>query len=208
MVREQMYIAIPEEWKTRKVAGLCPVCGRTKEDFEPRRKVYCSSKCASKWADHYKSWSEVRDKMVFANSQCAKCGMTERLWVIQKNANIEEENKDLMKKYEKEIEAEKFRQIAKLEERFIREVKEIENWKISDWTLQHFLKDNFEEKFKDFYSIYFPGFEVDHVIAIMNGGSMWDEKNLQVLCKPCHRTKTKQDFKESKIDSKQKRLEK
>lgn len=38
--------------------------------------------------------------------------------------------------------------------------------------------------------------EVDHIKAIMNGGEMWDENNLQILCKECHNKKTKEDFKE------------
>lgn len=36
--------------------------------------------------------------------------------------------------------------------------------------------------------------QVDHIIAIMNGGEMWDEENLQTLCKECHNKKTKQDY--------------
>lgn len=36
--------------------------------------------------------------------------------------------------------------------------------------------------------------EVDHITAIVNGGKMWDENNLQVLCKPCHNKKTKKDL--------------
>lgn len=37
-------------------------------------------------------------------------------------------------------------------------------------------------------------FDVDHIIAIVNGGEQWDEKNLQVLCQPCHKKKTKKDM--------------
>jgi len=36
--------------------------------------------------------------------------------------------------------------------------------------------------------------EVDHIVAIVNGGNMWDENNLRVLCHKCHVQKTKQDL--------------
>ena len=36
--------------------------------------------------------------------------------------------------------------------------------------------------------------EMDHIIAIVNGGEQWDEKNLQILCKDCHKVKTKADM--------------
>jgi 5-methylcytosine-specific restriction endonuclease McrA len=38
-------------------------------------------------------------------------------------------------------------------------------------------------------------FEVDHKIAIVNGGGEFDVENLQVLCKDCHISKTKSDMK-------------
>lgn len=31
---------------------------------------------------------------------------------------------------------------------------------------------------------------VDHIVPIIDGGSMWDETNLQSLCYPCHFAKT------------------
>ena len=37
--------------------------------------------------------------------------------------------------------------------------------------------------------------EVDHILPLMTGGKMWDENNLQTLCKVCHRSKTNQDLK-------------
>jgi 5-methylcytosine-specific restriction protein A len=37
---------------------------------------------------------------------------------------------------------------------------------------------------------YTPATEVDHIIAIVDGGSRLDLNNLQSLCKPCHSRKT------------------
>lgn len=36
--------------------------------------------------------------------------------------------------------------------------------------------------------------ECDHIVTIKNGGTN-DITNLRVLCKPCHRSKTRQDRK-------------
>ena len=49
--------------------------------------------------------------------------------------------------------------------------------------------------------------EVDHKLAIMNGGEMWNEDNLQVLCHRCHLRKTKSDLYDKKyIKDGQRRL--
>lgn len=37
--------------------------------------------------------------------------------------------------------------------------------------------------------------QVDHKIAITNGGDYWDESNLQTLCRKCHGIKTGRDLK-------------
>lgn len=49
--------------------------------------------------------------------------------------------------------------------------------------------------------------EVDHIVALINGGDMWDENNLRVLCHDCHVCKTKNDLYERKyVKYGQKRL--
>ena len=35
--------------------------------------------------------------------------------------------------------------------------------------------------------------ECDHIRPIHLGGSTWDERNLQALCKPCHYAKTRSE---------------
>lgn len=37
------------------------------------------------------------------------------------------------------------------------------------------------------------GNEVDHIVPVRQGGAMWDEDNLQVLCSPCHIQKTRKE---------------
>lgn len=46
-------------------------------------------------------------------------------------------------------------------------------------------------------------FEVDHRVAIMNGGDTWNWHNLQILCSACHEKKTKQDHYKKKLSKKQ-----
>lgn len=40
------------------------------------------------------------------------------------------------------------------------------------------------------------GNEVDHIVPLWNGGSMWDKGNLQVLCSGCHIEKTRREARE------------
>lgn len=40
--------------------------------------------------------------------------------------------------------------------------------------------------------------DIDHIIPLISGGKMWDINNLQVLCKECHKKKTRTDLKKSK----------
>jgi len=44
----------------------------------------------------------------------------------------------------------------------------------------------------------YPELEIDHKIALVNGGKMWDEQNLWVICENCHLKKTRDDFKVKK----------
>lgn len=36
--------------------------------------------------------------------------------------------------------------------------------------------------------------EVNHIVSVLDGGDMWDPKNLQTLCKTCHQRHTKQQW--------------
>lgn len=45
-----------------------------------------------------------------------------------------------------------------------------------------------------------PGDDVDHIVPIRDGGAVWDERNLQFLCKNCHRKKTAAEESQRKRD--------
>ena len=40
--------------------------------------------------------------------------------------------------------------------------------------------------------------EVDHIVALCNGGDMWNKDNLRTLCHECHRDKTREERHEQK----------
>jgi 5-methylcytosine-specific restriction endonuclease McrA len=64
------------------------------------------------------------------------------------------------------------------------------------WILNHQLWDidrEFETNLPEYIH-----FEVDHKVALVNGGDMWDVANLQVLCIECHKKKTREDLKKRK----------
>ena len=119
MVRAQMCINIPQEYKDNESKGLCKVCGKSKEKFEKLRRVYCSEKCAVKYQECFMSWVTFRIKILKKNPKCKECG-----------------SKSLL--------------------------------------------------------------EVDHIIPVAITGIVFDENNVQVLCKPCHLIKTKKDLKKIK----------
>ena len=41
MVRQLFKNDVPELWRKRGIAGLCPVCGKTKIEFDKSMIIYC-----------------------------------------------------------------------------------------------------------------------------------------------------------------------
>jgi len=118
---------IPEDWVRNLKRGRC-ICGKFKEEFEPKRRKYCSKICAEKYRQCWTSWSKVRDEFIHEHGYyCDGCGK------------------------------------------------------------------------KTPPAYYTTGlYEVDHIIAICNGGDEMDKENLQMLCSECHKEKTKLDMIENK----------
>ena len=199
--REPMKNDVPELWRQRAKAGLCPVCGKTPQEFDKGMRVYCSVKCRDEYASKYTYWSTERDRFMREHEEkCAICGITpEKLkelkektkkqiikdWLsIPKNIKILEEHRDtLLVDLSKDF-----------EDRFKRVMDDT-------WILEHHYwnmtrNNNFqlyEGKLPDRVS-----FDLDHIIALCNGGDMWDKNNWQVLCNECHKKKTRSDLKKRK----------
>ena len=81
MVRAQVSIQIPEEYKQNEMWGLCRVCGKTRDKFEKGRRKHCSEKCADKYQECFMYWDSFRAKVINKNPQCRICKSKERLEV-------------------------------------------------------------------------------------------------------------------------------
>jgi len=193
MQRSQIKYDIPDEWIKNRDKGLCPVCAKTKDEFEPRRQVYCSQKCADKYQSKIITWQELREKIFKRDGKvCVDCGFDE--------ANIEETNKKIYEKAKKEWATKE--RIKEIKITILKEIAELEGYLNDD-------KKLIEEK-GHYYGM--PSkwecrvdkdFHVDHIKAIVNGGDQWDEENLQVLCSGCHKKKTAKDMKKRTKGNKQ-----
>ena len=62
--RESIKNDIPELWRQRAKAGLCPTCGKTQGEFDKGMRVYCSVKCRDKYASKFTFWDSVRRKIL------------------------------------------------------------------------------------------------------------------------------------------------
>lgn len=47
---------------------------------------------------------------------------------------------------------------------------------------------------------------VDHIKAVKDGGAIWDEENLQSLCRSCHSSKTSQEIHARRAEQRRKRM--
>jgi 5-methylcytosine-specific restriction endonuclease McrA len=196
MDREPMKNDVPLLWRQRAKAGLCPVCGKTSDQFEPMMRVYCSSKCRDEYASKYTYWSVEREKFIRVHGKiCDICGIT--LEKIKEYKEVEYRNR--VKEWlsnpvnHKKLEDKRDEALVNLSEYFQNKYDEIMDdivfFDSSLWEEQHKLR----EKLIDY-----TGFEVDHIKALCNGGDMWDTSNWRVLCSECHKKKTSQDLKDRK----------
>jgi len=194
--REPMKNDVPELWRQRAKAGLCPVCGKTKIEFKKGMKVYCSVKCRDKYASKYIYWSTEKDRFLEKHGKkCDDCGLgmddinnfyreevkkRRKDWLsIPKNKKrIEEKRDELLVDWSKDWE-ERYKKI-------------MDDYWILDgsfWGEDQELRKGIPKHVS---------FDVDHIKALCNGGDMWDKNNWQVLCSECHKKKTKKDLRERK----------
>jgi len=200
MTRQLIKNDVPELWRQRAKAGLCPTCGKTRQEFQKGMIVYCSPKCRDEYASHYTDWATVREKILKRdNDICKKCGMNdevaEKKWEKSKK-------KELKVFFEKEKEAidklrdDKLQELSReFEMRYNDIIDDFKFFRNYSWDLRVFEKD-YPDIFA--YSFRSPVMEVDHIKSLINGGDMFDENNLQTLCQDCHKKKTKKDMLERK----------
>lgn len=194
--REPMKNDVPELWRQRAKAGLCPVCGKTPQEFDKGLKIYCSVKCRDEYASKYTFWTTVRDKFLSKHGEfCDKCSITAEKFDAIRKKYLEEMRRQWLLNPKNKLMIEQKRDELLVEwskaheERYKRIMDDA--WILDDafWDEDRELKKELPDRI---------WFELDHIIALCNGGDMWDQKNYQVLCSECHKLKTAVDMKEMK----------
>jgi hypothetical protein len=183
-------------------AGKC-WCGKPKSEFQKGMIAYCSPDHRTIWQSKIMTWQEFRDEFVREHGEkCDSCGV--------ESTQVEKDKLYKQKQHEKEefLKAMKpqvqdaiiARKIDKLEANYERDfasaidpanidIYDIERYarlhRIPIPELPPYYQTEADKKIV---------FEVDHIVAIVNGGKEFDKGNLQVLCSDCHKKKTKQDL--------------
>lgn len=187
-MREQIFYDIPREWIENRNHKLCPVCAKTKNEFEKGRKVYCSEKCQKEFNSKILIWSNFKNQFLQDNGEkCVKCSITKD--------DFNKEKKEKLAILQQEYISTHREQIEHLKTEISNEIESLAQMLDDEDKLMksrgHYLHD-FPSEYRYTENI---SFEVDHIVALKNGGKMWDKHNLQVLCNKCHRKKTNIDLK-------------
>ncbi|MFQ5786576.1 MAG: HNH endonuclease [Thermodesulfobacteriota bacterium] len=192
MKRKDIFYDIPDEWIINRNKGLCPVCAKTKDEFEKNRKIYCSQKCSDEYGSKIYVWQTLRDEFLKEKGEvCNECGITEKKLNEEKKQKIKDAQEKFKKNCKEKIEYEK--------KEIMEEIDKLHKMLFDDDLLledRGYLMGYPSSRGISFVDIGFQhrSFEVDHIIAIANGGNQWDKSNLQVLCNICHKKKTAKDI--------------
>lgn len=198
MIRQLLKNDVPEKWRIRAKAGLCPVCGKDPSEFAKGMKVYCSKKCREEYAKKYTWWVNLREKILQRdNHTCQICGINTEKIKKTTDDKTNETIKKLIQEEKEIVNTLRGEFLLHLSERYETEYNQImddENffknykWRFPQETLKKYKLETWTR---------YPNLslDVDHIKAIVNGGDEWDENNLRTLCQDCHIKKTKTDMK-------------
>ncbi len=194
--RENIKYDIPKEWVENFKKGCCPVCAKTKFEFDKGMKVYCSKKCRELYSERIYTWQEKRDKVLKERGEvCEKCKKT-----IKQLSKYKEDYKEKQKRKYIEAHPELLEQRRKeLMEEAEKKYQQALNLKAEDLFLYGEIED---------LPWAYDSFEVDHIKPVSLGGDMFNEDNLKVLCYTCHKEKTKNDAKEIALLRKKEKMKK
>lgn len=191
MTRETITKEIPDEWERRRNAGLCPVCGLEAESFQPKMKVFCSPGCRELYAKQFQTWENLRDKILERDGVvCKNCDMTQKEIRDIRENNLKEGMRHWVGQHPNKVAKKQAELVVALSEQFEREYKEIFDVEYIFNQIIPYHQRSSELNLPHTHVT----FEVDHILAVCNGGDMWDPENCQVLCKNCHHEKTKKDL--------------
>lgn len=80
-MRQQVQIIIPNIYKENEIKGLCKVCGKLKNEWEKRRKKYCTQSCNDKYQECFLYWSTFASRFLKENPECLICKSKNQLQV-------------------------------------------------------------------------------------------------------------------------------
>ena len=199
--RQAMKHDVPHEWAERRKEGVCPVCGKDKTQFQKGLRAFCSPEHRKRYNECFLTWDEMRTRIFIRDDYtCQTCGFkrykndggrdTERM----KAAQIQK-LQDWLKdpEHAKAFAALREKKLIEISEEYERKYRDAmddyEFYRDDRWTdaLKGIALTPQEEREAC------PDLTVDHTVALMNGGKMWDEKNLKTMCDNCHVKKTKED---------------
>ncbi len=188
--REQIVNKNTPEAIERLKKGFCPICGVDKTKFHKRMRAYCSPEHREQYYKNIFTWEEMRNRILARdNKTCQIC---------QTNLEKSEKERETLRNEKFLEEGKKYPDEMELVRRHLLEE--------ADTMYANALDDEFlalrvgrnklhwDAGLERFY------LEVDHIVPIVQGGDMWDEKNLRTLCNKCHKKKTKEDVKNKKLD--------
>lgn len=170
-------------------------CGKPRSEFNKRMRVYCCVKHREEWYKRTETWSNFRDRFIGKiGFVCKKCKTSKELMKLNVKRDLKEWYVKIKKnpKAMKVVEEERISFLYAIEENY---KDAMNDDKMIDRAFGFRYRDNDIVPQKPAESSFVEScFEVDHIYPVAAGGPMWDEKNLQVLCNPCHKQKTKVDL--------------
>ena len=84
-MRRGTQIIIPEQYNENERKGLCRVCGKPKNEWSGRRRVYCSDACFKKYQECFLTWGGIKSLALKRDeNKCRKCGTEHQLEVHHK----------------------------------------------------------------------------------------------------------------------------
>lgn len=165
-------------------------------------RVYCCHKHRDEWYMRTIPWSHFRDAFLGKHGKkCDKCGLTPENIKSRYKISYQDWINYFKSKPEfmEEVKKEQIEKLKYIEEQY-EQAMDIDHLIENTFRFDSRNRSDIPEMPRDLgqYHNYSSDYDVDHILAIVNGGEQWDEKNLQILCKDCHKVKTKEDMKFSR----------
>lgn len=194
MVREQIRADYTHDELENIKQGKC-WCGVPRDQFQKGMRVYCSPEHRSNWYARTVHWSTFRDEVIAEKGlKCVKCGKTKDTIQTDYEKDVKawiemiKSRPDLMKI----LEEERLEKLKHIEDEY---QKALDTDYMIDWVFRGYKGNDVGVPKPDEPHFISNQFEADHIVAVSLGGDMWDKDNIQILCNPCHKIKTKEDMK-------------